>query len=80
MMDAIWWALSQSIKVLGIVGAWLLFKTIVTSGKGTIADLLETISMGIEAGCLKLKRKFFDMIKREKVGPEKPTEAEGTVK
>ena len=80
MMDAIWWALSQSIKVLGIVGAWLLFKTIVTSGKGTISDVLETATMGVEALSLKLKRKFFETIKREKVVGEQPTEAEGTVK
>ena len=81
MMKAVMWALGQSIKVLGVVGAWMLFKAIVRNGSGTINDILETVEMGLQAGGLLLKRKFFEIIRKEKRKPdlEEPAKAEGSV-
>lgn len=81
-MQAVTWALSQSIKVLGIVGAWMLFKAIVSGGSQTIRDLIETVDMGVQAGCYHLKRLFWEKIKRERKGPatEEPVvDTEGSV-
>ena len=81
MMDAVMWALSQSIKVLGIVGAWYLFKAIVSGGSETIRDLIETAGMGIQAGCYHLKRLFWERIKKERKEPvvEEAVETDGSV-
>ena len=86
MWNAVVWALSQAIKVVGIVGAWMLFKTLISHGSDTVGNLIETLEMGLEAGCYALKRKFFEMIKKEKAPitaePAKngdPVQTEGSV-
>lgn len=78
MMEAVMWALSQAIKVLGVIGAWYLFKAIVTGGSGTIKDLIDTAELGIQAGCYHLKRMFITKIKKER-NPEPIRTEEGSV-
>ena len=83
MMNAVIWALAQSVKVLGLVGAWYLFKYIVSNGSETIRDILETTGMGIQAGCYHLKKLFWEKIKKERnpeSGQTESVEAEGSVK
>lgn len=78
MLDAIWWAICQSWKVLGLVGAWLLFRYIVTNGSATMSNLFETIDMGIQAACFGLKQCFWEIIKKGK-RKEKPVKTDGSV-
>lgn len=78
MWNAVIWALSQSVKVLGIIGAWYLFKAIVSGGSETIKDILETASMGIQAGCYHLKRLLWEKIKKER-NPDPIRTEEGSV-
>lgn len=82
MMEAIVWALSQSIKVIGIIGAWYLFKAIVSNGSDTVKDLIDTMAMGIQAGCYHLKRVFWEKIKKERapVTEQETAKAEGSVR
>ena len=56
--NAVMWALCQSIKVIGVVSAWFLFRAIVENGTGFAKDLIETCEMGLQALGLLLKRKF----------------------
>ena len=79
MMDAVLWALSQSVKVLGIVGAWYLFKAIVGGGSETIRDLIDTAGIGIQAGCFHLKRCLLAKIRKEKEVTEETVKTEGSV-
>ena len=77
MWNMLWTMVNWSWKVLGLAGAWMLFKYIVRDGKDTIADILETLSMGLQAICLKAKRKLWEVIKKESKGP---VTTEGSVK
>lgn len=80
MWNAVIWALSQSIKVLGIVGAWMLFKAIVSGGSETIREVLDTLGYGLQAGCYHLKKLFIAKIRKERE-PEQTdsVKAEGSV-
>ena len=75
MLNAATWAVAQAIKVLGIVGCWMLFKWMVSTGSETMRDILEAISMALQAGCLKIKRIAWNHIRKEK----EPVTTEGTV-
>ena len=80
--NAVMLALCQSIKVIGVVSAWFLFRAIVENGTGFAKDLIETCEMGLQALGLLLKRKFFEIIRKEKRKPdleEPATKAEGSV-
>lgn len=77
MWNMLWTMVNWSWKVLGLAGAWMLFKYIIRDGKDTIADILETLSMGLQAICLKAKRKLWEVIKKESKGP---VTTEGSVK
>lgn len=85
MMQMIWSAINMAWKVLGLVGAWMLFKYLLRDGKETIQDLFETASMALQAGLMTIKRKLWNRIKKEARGTEEdkddkqPMAAEGTV-
>ena len=84
MMQMIWSAINMAWKVLGLVGAWMLFKYLLRDGKDTLRDLFETGSMALQAGLMTIKRKLWNRIKKEARGTEeedneKPMAAEGTV-
>lgn len=78
MLEAIWWATCQALKVLGVVGTWMLFRYIVTNGSSRMSNLFETADMGLQAACMGLKRHFWEIIKRER-RKEKPVKTEGSV-
>ena len=54
-------------KTLGIVFGWLLLKYIIRNGTGTIKEVLETVGIGIKAGCLAVRKKIREhLLKDEK--------------
>lgn len=69
MWNMLWTMVNWAWKVLGLAGAWMLFKYIVRDGKDTLEDLFETMTMGLRALCLKVKRKLWEVIKKESKGP-----------
>lgn len=84
MMQMIWSAINMAWKVLGLVGAWMLFKYLLRDGKDTLRDLFETGSMALQALMVTIKRKLWNRIKKEareteEEDNEKPMAAEGTV-
>lgn len=53
------------ISVLCIIGGILLFGAIVGKGTGTIRQLLKTLNLAINVGCIKLRKKLIKGVKEE---------------
>ena len=80
------WVLSIGIKASIITILWIVIKTIVRNGGGTLREVLETAGLAIKAGCLtlrmKLTKKLCEKAEKEEAVKEEPgpgVKVEGTV-
>ena len=81
------WVLSIVVKASIITVLWIVIRTILRNGGGTLREVLETAGLAIKAGCLSLRMKLTQKLcekaeKEETVkegtnGPE--IKGEGTV-
>lgn len=84
MWDVLGMLLSMSWKVFGIMAGWLIIRSLMQNGAGTLKELLETAGIAIRAGCLMAKKRLWAKIREEKE-PEQiesngeQVHAEGTV-
>lgn len=80
------WVLSIVIKAALITFLWIVIRTIVRNGGGTLKLVLETAGLAIKAGCLnirmKLTQKLCEKAEKEEAVKEEPgpgVKVEGTV-
>lgn len=79
------WILQIVVKTAIVVGLWIVVKHLVRNGGGTLKDLLETTTVAIRYGCLKLRAKLVaklaDKAKEEETEKENGpgVKVEGTV-
>ena len=81
------WVLSIVVKASIITILWIVIKTIVRNGGGTLREVLETAGLAIKAGCLtlrmKLTQKLCEKAEKEEAVKEEPkgpgVKVEGTV-
>ena len=71
-MDAIIWSLNLALKLLGIAIGFMIFKEIIKHGTGTFRNIVETIGLGIQAICLKIRSALLKAIQKER--GEQPTQ------
>lgn len=70
MSDTIMWFLDVAWKILGLVIGWMLLKFVLTNGKETIRDLMETIHLGLQALGIKARLLLRQYLQKEKKEPE----------
>lgn len=71
-MDAIIWSLNPALKLLGIAIGFMIFKEILKHGTDTFRNIVETIGLGIQAICLKIRSALLKTISKER--GEQPTQ------
>lgn len=64
-MDAIMWFLDVAWKILGLILGWMILKFILTNGKETIKDILETLHLGMQALSIKARMLLREYLKRK---------------
>lgn len=70
------WVLSIVVKASIITVLWIVIRTILRNGGGTLREVLETAGLAIKAGCLSLRMKLTQKL-CEKAEKEETVE-EGT--
>lgn len=78
------WILGIAWRTALLCAGFICIKQIVRNGGGTLKEILETLGLGIRAGCIELRRKLVEHLKKEEVIEEDPNgpevRVEGTVK
>lgn len=59
------WALGIVLKASIITVLWIVIRTIVRNGGGTLREVLETAGLAIKAGCLALRMKLTDKLRKD---------------
>ena len=72
-MEFIGWMLSIAWKILAVYWGFMLFKKLIIDGRELPRDILTTMGLGIQAGCLFLRRKLAAKIRGEELPEEAPT-------
>lgn len=72
MFEFLGFMLSIAWKILAVCCGFMLFRYVIRDGKDTFRDLLTTTGLGIQAGCLFLRRKLAAKIKGEPLPEEAP--------
>lgn len=84
MVGILSWVLGIAWRTALICIGWICIKQIIRNGGGTLREVLETTGLAIRAGCIELRKKLVEKLKREEgviEDPEAPEmQAEGTVK
>ena len=76
-MDAIIWNLNLALKLLGVAIAFMIFKEILKHGTGTFRSIIETIGLGVQTICLKIRSALLKAIQKERgEQPKSKEEAE----
>lgn len=83
-MGILTWILGIAWRTALICVGFVLVKHIIRNGGGTLKEVLETTGVLIRTGCIELRRKLVEKLKREDVIEENPEvpelRVEGTVK
>ena len=84
MVGILSWVLGIAWRTALLCVGWICIKQIIRNGGGTLREVLETTGLAIRAGCIELRKKLVEKLKREEgviEDPEAPEmQAEGTVK
>lgn len=78
MIGMINFALSVAWKVLILMVGWYVFRYAVHNGKGTVRDILDTLTAIAKAIGHWIRQLCFGYLKKEAEKEEAPTEDEGT--
>lgn len=70
------WVMSIVIKASIATVLWIVIRTIIRNGGGTLKELLETAGLAIKCGCLSLRMKLTDKLRKD--AEEEETVEEGT--
>ena len=82
MLDILSFALNLGLKVAMLGVAWYLFWYIRKEGRDKIIEILKTIGLAIETGCVLIKRALARKLRKETgdtTEPDGQVKAEGTV-
>ena len=79
-MEFIGWMLSLAWKAVCIAGGFMLFKYIVRNGKGTINDVLDTVTVFLKTIGHWIRKTCLNYLKRETEENDEGAKVEATVK
>lgn len=85
MVGILSWILGIAWRTALICVGWICVRHIIRNGGGTLREVLETTGLAIRAGCIELRKKLVDHLKKEEdvieLKPDEPeVEVEGTVR
>lgn len=86
VMEILTWILGIAWKTALLCVGWICIKQIIRNGGGTLREVLETLGLAIRAGCLTMRAKLVDKLRKEnedviEENPDVPElKAEGTVR
>ena len=78
MIAMINFALNVAWKVLIVMAGWYIFRYVVRNGKGTMRDILDTITAVMKAVGHWIRERCFSYLKKEAKKEEAEAEVEGT--
>ena len=84
MASILSWVLGIAWRTALLCAGFICVKQIVRNGGGTLKEILETLGLGIRAGCIELRKKLVEHLKKDEEVIEDPNgpevRVEGTVK
>lgn len=82
-MDFVLWMAGLALRICLVVAGFWVFKAILKDGPETLKEVLKTLDVLLRTGCLKLRQKIAENLRKERLEKQTQTadvEAEGSVK
>lgn len=76
MLQFMEFVMSVGWKVLLLAVSWKVFRCIRKYGSGTVQDILETMVLGIKAGCLSMRKRIAIKLLKQRREEEEPQKTE----